>query len=177
MCPLKYGLIAHEALMKQIVALTTEDFEIAVGPCGTPSALRRRLQRMPEVQAVRAALDAQVFSDDDLKSFVSQLVTAFAYGTLFPYDLALAAIATVLEARPTPFATEYLSTLSRLRLQEMPISTRVARECLVQHSQLAVTLRKDLSVLPPHPAGEEKLILCGNGYPTVLSTGYAEFGR
>ena len=119
----------------QLKVLIEDAFEIAVGPCVTTPTLRRQLQRMPEVQNVRIALDSQVLSDDDLKSFVDQLMTTFQHGTRFPHDMALAALAVALESRPTPFATEYLSTLARFHLQEMPVSSRIARECLVQQQK------------------------------------------
>lgn len=118
--------------MERLAALITEDFEVSVGVCGTTAALRHVLQKLPEVQALQTDLNNQTILVADIESFVTDLVGAFTPGVLCPYDMALAAIAVVLETSTTPFSEEYLSGLACLRLQEMPVSTRIARECLAQ---------------------------------------------
>ena len=52
--------------------------------------------------------------------------------------MALAALAVVLERRTTEFAEEFLLDLAKLKLAEMPLCIRVAREC-VKHRMTSQT--------------------------------------
>jgi len=110
--------------------LNAEEFEIEVGHILPAAAMRERLLSLPEVRRAIAALDEGALAENDIRQFVSTLMAEFSEGVRFPYDVALAAIAVVLEGRSSDFADEYLHDLSRLKLAEMPLSIRVARECL-----------------------------------------------
>ena len=71
--------------------------------------------------------------------------------------LALATIAVVLERRTTDFADEYLCHLARLKLAEMPLSIRVARECL-KHRARSLTrnqIKTDQYKNPADPLTDE----------------------
>jgi hypothetical protein len=110
--------------------LKSDDFFMRAGCLSTPIALRRVLSRAPEVASLQRALKQQAISEETLRQFVSWLLRDLRLGERFPHDLAIAALAVVLERRATDFAEEFLRDLSRLKLAEMSISIRVARECL-----------------------------------------------
>jgi hypothetical protein len=69
-------------------------------------------------------------SDAMLREFVAEMMADFERGRQLPADVTLAALATALESSNADFAEEYLCDLARLQLAEMPMSIRVARECL-----------------------------------------------
>jgi hypothetical protein len=115
--------------------LKSEEFEVQVGHSLPTAAMRSRLMRLPQVRRALAAVAGQVISEKDLRRFVATLVRSLRPGQRFPYDIALAALAVILERQPTDFADEYLSDLARLKLIEMPVSIRVARECSKHRAQ------------------------------------------
>ena len=57
-----------------------------------------------------------------------------ARGTHFPHDETLAALAVACENLPSPFADAFLRELAEVRLAEMPLAPRVAREVLAQRT-------------------------------------------
>jgi hypothetical protein len=126
--------------------LTTEDFAVSVGFELPPPALRLRLRSTPEAQAIVEALQSGELTEDAVREFVTALLGDLQKGKRFANDLALATLAVVLEPCATDFAEEYLRDLSRLRLAEMGLSSRIARECLKQRAALAPTN------VPPLPA-------------------------
>jgi len=119
-------------MLNVLDALSSEEFEVGLGPILPARALRRRLLRMPQVRAVSDALSRQTITDDDIGAHVSRLFSDFRAGERFEHDLALAALAVVLESRGTRFAEDFLAKLSRFRLAEMPVSPRVAAECVAR---------------------------------------------
>jgi hypothetical protein len=116
--------------LKLLEQLKSESFAVAVGFLLPSPALRHVLKHQSEVQEIEDALNAGAMSDETIRAFVSRCMSELRRGERFPYDLALAALAVVLEYRPTVFAEEYLHDLSRLKLAEMGSSIRVAQECL-----------------------------------------------
>jgi hypothetical protein len=110
--------------------LLTDDFGDAVGFALPPAALRLVLHRQRPVRDIAAALRHGQVKEAEIRNFASALATEFHNGVPLRGDLALAAIAVVLEHWPTDFAEEYLCHLARLQLPEMGTSLRVARECL-----------------------------------------------
>jgi hypothetical protein len=115
--------------------LKSEEFEVEVGHILPAAALRVRLHSLPEVRRAIAVLNQGALSENGIRRFVATLMAEFRPGQRFPYDLGLAALAVVLERRPTEFADEYLRHLARLKLAEMPVSIRVARECLKHRAE------------------------------------------
>ena len=103
----------------------------------TAGALRRILVGTSEVGAVKQALRQGAITEDSLRRFVADLMTDLRRGERFPHEVALAALAVVLEMRPTEFADEFLHDLSALRLSEMSLCIRVARECLKHRVSLS----------------------------------------
>jgi hypothetical protein len=110
--------------------LRTDDFHFSIGFHHSPAAVRRSLLMSQDVRHVAAALRFGAITQSMISDFVSTVMSDFSRGCRLPNDLALAAIAIVLELRPTAFAEEYLHDLARLELTEMRISISVARECL-----------------------------------------------
>lgn len=116
--------------------LKTEDFAVSVGFLVPPLALRARLQAAQEVQNAISALAQGNLTEDAIRAFVSTLMGDLHPGQRFAHDLAVAALAVVLESSPTDFARATLQELADLQLAEMTTSIRVARECLKHQPSL-----------------------------------------
>jgi len=110
--------------------LKTDYFNFSVGFHHSPAAVRLSVLKTRDVRHLAAALRFGAVTETMIRDFVSSIVSEFSKGRRLPNDLALAAIAVVLELRPTHFAEEYLHDLARLNLAEMRTSINVARECL-----------------------------------------------
>jgi hypothetical protein len=115
--------------------LLDEKFLADFGIIGGARALHWALDRSDAVHAIRSDLASGVLSESRIRGSVSELLTGFRPGQLFPYDLTLAAIAVALERRATKFTEEYLRDLACLDLAEMPMAIRVAREAGKVHAQ------------------------------------------
>lgn len=116
-----------------LIALQRDEFLIRFGVTSNARALHRALERSEEVAAVRLALYQGPINDEILRGFVEKILQQLQPGVLFPYDGTLAAVAVVVEYRPTHFADQFLSLLSRLNHPELPLAIRVGRECLRVH--------------------------------------------
>jgi hypothetical protein len=110
--------------------LKTPQFYGSVGLVQTPAPLRYVLKRLPGVRQIAIALQHGSITESMIRSFISSIVREYREGYRLPGELALAALAVVLELRPTDFAEEYLQDLAGLHLVEMIVSANVARECL-----------------------------------------------
>ena len=128
--------------------LKSDEFALSVGFLSTPGPLRRFLQKTKEVADIRAALEQGVVTDITLRAFVSNLMRDLRRGERFAHELALATLAVVLEMHPTVFAEEYLEDLSRLRVAEMSLCIRVARECVGQWMLMSRNTAKHFDVGP-----------------------------
>ncbi len=126
--------------------LKSGEFALSVGFLSTPGPLRRFVRKTKEVERVQLALSQGAITEETIRSFVSDLMSDLHRGERFPHELPLAALAVVLETRPTGFAEEFLHDLSRLRLAEMSLCIRVARECLKHRPQLARTNSKQFDL-------------------------------
>ena len=115
--------------------LKSEDFAVEVGFLLPSPALRCRLLATKEVAEVIAALVGGTLTEETIRSFVSPLMKDLRPGHIFPHDLALAALAVVLETQTTEFAQEYLHDLAGLELAEMSTSIRIAKQCLLQRQR------------------------------------------
>ncbi len=110
--------------------LKTDDFNLSIGFHHSPARVLRHLLISQDVLHVAAAHRFGAITQSMIRDFVSSIAAEFSRGCRLSNDLALAAVAIVLELRPTGFADEYLHGLARLELTEMRISISVARECL-----------------------------------------------
>lgn len=108
--------------------LLSEDYAIRVGFILPPGAMRLVLQRHSEQTAVTAAIRRGELTEVELREFVARCLAQFKPGALLPGDLALATLAVSLERIQTKYAEEFLTTLGKLHLQEMPLSSRITRE-------------------------------------------------
>lgn len=115
---------------KVLDELISDSFVLSLGFLSTPTTLRRQLLRSKEVREVREALQQGAITEKTIREFVSSLLASFRVGARFEHELALATLAVVLERRPSDFAEEFLLDLAKLKLAEMPLCIRVARECL-----------------------------------------------
>ena len=122
--------------------LKSDEFAAEALFVSTASALRRFLAGRDEVAAIREGLRQGAIGDDTIRSFVSVLMRDLRYGERFPHELPLAALAVALELRSTDFADEFLHDLSALRLSEMSICIRVARECVRQRMLITQNVAK-----------------------------------
>jgi len=95
-----------------------------------PAILRRALHRLASVRTVHWAVRRGTVSESMVREFVASMMSEFRRGEQLPADITLGALAASLEACRQEFAEEYLCDLARLRLAEMPMSIRVAQECL-----------------------------------------------
>lgn len=116
-------------------ALKSDDLAIDAVAFSTPVSLRRFLSQREEIAAARTALHQGAITEESIRRFVSELMEGFHRGEHFPHEEALAALCLVLEKRPTDFAEEYLRDLARLRLAEMGLAIRVARECVMRRAR------------------------------------------
>jgi hypothetical protein len=96
----------------------------------TPTALRRLLQRSPEIRSIRKNLEIGILDEETVSRFVNTLMSDFVSGSPFVHDLAISAVAVALEKRGTKFADRFLADLAQVQAAEMSMSVRVARECL-----------------------------------------------
>lgn len=111
-------------------SLKSDEFAISVAFLDTPAVLRKALLRTREVWAVREALRQEAITDDTIRRFVNGLLRDLHRGERFAHELAISALAVVLETWSTKFADEFLRDLAKLRLAEMSSCVRVACECL-----------------------------------------------
>jgi len=135
--------------MSVLRELLSDEFELAVGFVGTPSAAHWLLGRMPQVRAIRQSLRQEALTDETIRRFASGLLWDLRRGERLPHELAIAALAVALEMRPTDFAEEFLRDLSRLKLAEMSLCIRVARECLARRVAIARTTERKFNARRP----------------------------
>jgi hypothetical protein len=128
--------------------LISDSFVLSVGFLSTPGALRRFLSRTREVRDIRESLRQGAITEETIREFVSSLLVGFHAGQRFEHELALGALAVVLERRPTNFAEEFLLDLATLKLTEMPLCIRVARECLQHRVTIAQNKVKGFAPWP-----------------------------
>ncbi len=93
---------------KLLDELISESFILSVGFLSTPGTLRRFLVRSREVREIREALRQGAIDEETIREFVSGLLAGFRVGSRFEHEIALAALAVVLERRATDFADEFL---------------------------------------------------------------------
>ncbi len=135
-----------EALLEN---LKSEEFLLEMGFLLPPAALRHRLQSMRQVRELQEAIAQGAIPEQAVREFVGSLTGSLRRGERFPHDLALAALAVALENRTTPFAEEYLRDLAGLKVAEMSVSRRVARECLDRRNPLAKAATGAYEFNPP----------------------------
>jgi hypothetical protein len=119
---------------KLLERLTSDDFILSTACVATSEALRHFLTRSEEVRDIRKAIEQGAITEEFIRVFVARLMEAFHAGERFEHEMAITALAVALERRPTDFAEEFLMDLAKLKLAEMPLCIRVARECVKQRA-------------------------------------------
>lgn len=125
--------------------LLSPEFEASV-VASTPRTLCVRLGRTDAIRALRRRYIEGTLADRSLREFVNEVLIRFAGHDAFPHQLALAAIAVVLEPYFTEFANEYLRDLARVRSARLAIASRVARLALDRRLRETATSRRLLLV-------------------------------
>ncbi len=128
--------------------LNSESFVLSAACISTPEGLRHFLLRSPEVRDLRKALYQGTIAEETIRKFVSSLMRDFRAGYHFEHEFALAGLAVVLERRPTDFAEEFLLDLAKLKLAEMPLCIRVARESVRRRATMAQNRTKQFQLSP-----------------------------
>jgi hypothetical protein len=113
---------------------SSEKFEDQVAFAGTIQFQRELILGTTEFDMARAALLFGFIDEQSIRDFVADLMKDFRRGERFPHEIALAAIAVLLEVVSIPFSEEYLIDLARLKLAEISRAARMARESL-KHRQ------------------------------------------
>jgi hypothetical protein len=130
-------------------AIQGDHFLVRFGVTSNARALHRALERSVEVDSIRLALYQGQIDEETLREFVGHLLQGFQPGVLFPYDVTLAAVAVVLETRPTRLAEELVSELSRVDRPELPMAIRVAQECRQVQLRQPGNISRICSLLAP----------------------------
>jgi len=152
--------------MSVLDRIASINFISSVGFDLPAEAMRLVLQRTPEFQAFQQALESGQMSDVDLERFVTQLMEQFTRGEKFRFDVTLAFLAVALERVGSTFAEMLLPELGRLRVSELPLSTRVARVCL-QYRRLLPTSRETQFGIAP--IAEMSTFVPSRGTPRSVS--------
>ncbi len=87
------------AIHPKLDSLTTDEFALRLGVISNARAIHRRLQVCEEVHDIRSALLSGEISEESIEKFRAELLREYSPGQLFPHEMALAAIAVVLEMR------------------------------------------------------------------------------
>lgn len=138
--------------MKELDAIASEDFEIAMGARLPPKAMRAALLRVDACKDLLAAIEQRALTPVSLRAWVQDLLQSFKRGERFRYEAALSALAVCLEEVRTDFAAEYIRDLAELDIAEMTMCTLIARECLRERNNRPAnasrTFPADVSNLP-----------------------------
>ncbi|MEQ8790359.1 MAG: hypothetical protein RIC55_28955 [Pirellulaceae bacterium] len=126
--------------------LVSDEFALRFAFVSNPRAVHRALQRSEEVGRLRSAISQGEVTECSIRTFIAELLRALEYGTRFPNEYALAALAVALETRLTPFAEEFVTDLARLDLAETPIAIRVARETVRRRLRLPINKTKQFTL-------------------------------
>lgn len=120
-----------------LLALWDEVLALEMPPVSTARALRLLLRRHQSVRRLSESFALGSLTDLEVERFVSRLIERFQHGHRFEHQLALGALAVVLEHRYTEFSDRFLAQLARLKLEEFRSAIEVARECL-RHREVRV---------------------------------------
>ena len=150
--------------------LLSDEFSDSVGFILPPAPLRLLLEKSRVVRNIERALRHRELTEAEIRDFAASLSREFKPGEALPGDLALAALAVALERLPADYAEEFIRDLARLRMAEMPTSTRVARECLRQRREFPKNeVRVSRYPSPPKQAKKNRAKLKGYGCQGIFS--------
>jgi hypothetical protein len=110
--------------------LLGNEFKRRVTPTSTAHHLRHLLQGDPDVLSIGAQYVAGSISDSAIEQFIDGVVRRLRPGSRLSNQLALAALAVVLEGKRNEFSRRVLTTMSQIKLNEIADAVGVAKECL-----------------------------------------------
>lgn len=116
--------------MNVLDRLDGDDLAVAIDPIATPTAIRSVLASRSEVHDLARAIREGGVSGPDVREWVAARLRDLRPGMRFPHEPAFCAMAVALERFPGGVAAEFLSGLASLKIQEIPLSIRVAAECV-----------------------------------------------
>jgi hypothetical protein len=116
--------------------LCSPEFLFQFAAASTPQAIRDIIRRSDEFRLLREKYESGTIPDTGLKNWVNELLLTFWIGEVFENEIALCAVAVLLESYSTDFAEEYLSSLSKLQAPELSLAMGVANRCLRIRSQI-----------------------------------------
>jgi hypothetical protein len=120
-----------------LIVLDSEEIAQVVFTVATPKAVCSILRTHSQVEAARRHLFENVDeARRDIGEFVRERLVDLEPKTYFSHEPAFCALAVALETLPIPAAEDFLSELAALRIAEMPISSRVASQCLQRRREL-----------------------------------------
>jgi hypothetical protein len=140
--------------MNALNAIRGDDIQAKGFLISTAEALRAFLRDRPEVVSLRRAINTGEITSVDIKIYVEELLRSFRAGRKFTDEIALAAIAIAVETFPGAFAEEYLENLANLRIQELPLATRVARLSLSRRREVVIGVTDRLKVISALPQNQ-----------------------
>jgi hypothetical protein len=116
--------------------IASDEFAESLGTHSTAISLRRCLLRSERVRRLREALISGSIEEDGIRRFIATLLADFKRGEAFEHEIALAAIAVVIENRNSKLAEDYLIDLARTKVVELATCRRVAALCAREWAKL-----------------------------------------
>lgn len=128
------------SIPRALAAVAEETFVRSLLACSTPSVLLDRIRSSEECRNLREALRAGLVNDDTLREFVHRLIKS-RIASPHRTDVALATLCACLGDVFTPLADEYLEGLSKVRVPELALASRVAILVVIarRHRTFSVT--------------------------------------
>lgn len=75
--------------------------------------------------------------DNEIESFVSELMSTFVEGNYFSNEIQLLAVAVLLQAKQTDFTQQLLTDFSRIRRKELQLLPKVAKMCIESFDEIS----------------------------------------
>jgi len=102
---------------------------------GSPSVVRRVLERSDRVQHLSKELAEGRLVESDVEEFLEALAANLRKGTVSPDDVALAALVVALDVAGVDFSRDYIEAIASLQVGEFSLARQVAKECARARSE------------------------------------------
>lgn len=113
-----------------LTMLDSEEIAQIVFTIATPRGIYNILRAHRDVKAARQYLWDNTDVRREIEEFIRDRLVALRPKVYFPHEPAFCALAVALESLPNPAAEVFLTELAALRIAEMPLSPRIASQCL-----------------------------------------------
>lgn len=144
---------------KVIAALCLDQFEAKVAAASTATVLRKLIRNTDEYSRLREHINSGSINSSHIKATVEELLESFEKGKPFRYQSALATIAVAMENSFDEYSDEYLASLSKARVTELSMATRVAELAISFKSNCTWTSPRETSGTIVQLEDRPKLIL------------------